>query len=72
MALWLVQLNDKSVQMVIRAPGKVCARTVAAENAGPEGLSAWRDPEQSVVLLIDPTKPVRCLILKGVTNDDQA
>jgi hypothetical protein len=65
MALWLVELKDKSVQMVVRAPGKTCARSVAAENAGPEGLAAWRDPEQSDVRLIDAMKPVRCLILKA-------
>jgi hypothetical protein len=67
MALWLVQLKDKSVQMVVRAPGKACARSEAADNAGPEGTAAWRNPDESDVWLIDPMKPVRGVILKALT-----
>lgn len=54
MPLYLVR--SKPVELIVRANSPVCARRVAAENAGAEGTLLWRDPEQSTVHLIEPEK----------------
>ena len=54
--------------VVVRARCITCARTVAAENAGPEGTMIWRDPAQSTVELIRPDDK-RGLVLKAESHD---
>jgi hypothetical protein len=41
--------------VVVRAACVVCARGVAADNAGPEGTAVWRDPSRSTCKQIDPS-----------------
>lgn len=54
MPLYLIR--SKPVELIVRASSPVCARRVAAENAGAEGTALWRDPEQSTVSLVEPEK----------------
>lgn len=38
--------------VVVRAACEVCARGVAADNAGPEGTAVWRDPSRSTCRVV--------------------
>lgn len=54
MPLYLIR--SKAAELLVRAASPACARRVAVENAGAEGTSLWRDPEQSTVSLVEPEK----------------
>lgn len=54
MPLYLIR--SKAAELLVRANSPACARRVAVENAGAEGTSLWRDPEQSTVSLVEPEK----------------
>lgn len=53
MNLYLLTVPSGPAQ-VVRAACVVCARGVAADNAGPEGTAVWRDPARSTCKQIQP------------------
>jgi hypothetical protein len=52
MAIFKLTQRANGKSMIVRAKCVSCARTVAVENAGPEGTAVWRDPERSSVDLV--------------------
>lgn len=63
MAIFKITERSTGRAMVVRARCLSCARSVAVENAGPEGTRVWRDPALSTVELV-PESDKSGLILK--------
>lgn len=43
----IFELKSATMRLVVRAKCLTCARNLAADNAGAEGPSMWRDPGKS-------------------------
>lgn len=52
----LFEITNKIATLRVRAMCLTCARNLAAENAGVEGRTIWRDPAQSAIRVIGPAE----------------
>lgn len=52
----IFEISNRVATMRIRAMCLTCARNLAADNAGPEGTTIWRDPAQSTIRVIGPAE----------------
>lgn len=55
-SIGLFEITNTVATMRIRAMCLTCARNLAAENAGNEGRTIWRDPAQSTIRVIGPAE----------------
>lgn len=69
----IFRLQHATVTLTVRAVCFTCARNLAADNAGPEGPRAWRDPTRSTIEYVrtstgfDPAGPTQILNRKEVS-----
>lgn len=52
----IMKIDTAYGYLVVRARCITCARNIAAQNAGREGTSIWRDPTRSKISVLDHTR----------------
>lgn len=69
MAYFLLTTTDNQHAVIVSGKCITCARLMAAENAGPEGPTVWRDGARSTIQVLREND-ASGFVFKGATHND--